>query len=116
MLQDIITKQSYSHTSELLLQVSKEDLPAYVRTEDDVVNRIVALLMTLAHFLNGSPVGGALCYLAELERRSRATPGLQFIVLATHASYAAKSQVGRQTPAILFHFATKSLSIRVVHW
>ena len=90
--EEIIQKQSFSSTCDILLHVSREDILACVGEEEDAVNRITALMMAFEYLgilsysrfthNNGSLVGGALDYLAELDRRRRATPGLQFIVLA----------------------------------
>ena len=76
----------------MLLKIRQEEVPASVTAEDGAINRIHALFMAL-EYVNvvsyakykrdgDTHVGGSLDYLAELERRRRDTPGLQFLLLA----------------------------------
>ena len=90
--EDVVQKPGLSPTAEMLLKISQEEVPASVTAEDDAINRIHALFMAL-EYVNvvsyakykrdgDTHVGGSLDYLAELERRRRDTPGLQFLLLA----------------------------------
>ena len=90
--EDVVQKPGLSPTAEMLLKISQEEVPASVTAEDDATNRIHALFMAL-EYVNvvsyakykrdgDTHVGGSLDYLAELERRRRDTPGLQFLLLA----------------------------------
>ena len=90
--EDVVQKPGLSPTAEMRLNISQEKVPASVTTENDAINRIHALFMAI-EYVNvvacakykrdgDSLVGGSLDYLAELERRRRVTPGLQFVQLA----------------------------------
>ena len=83
-----------SARAERLLQVSQEDLPATVNSEDDALNRIHALYTTFEYVgvlafsksqvLSGKHVGGALDFIQALEMKRQETPGLHFIVQADY--------------------------------
>ena len=85
-------QQRPSASAERLLQVSQEDLPATVNSEDDALNRIHALYTTFEHVgvlafsksqvLSRKHVGGALDFIQALEMKRQETPGLHFIVQA----------------------------------
>ena len=91
----IIQNTGVAKTAELLLQVAKEDVPTQVSSETDAMNRVFAFFVTL-EFLGVSRfskfttkageanevTGGALDYMAELEKRHRTTSSLQYLVLA----------------------------------
>ena len=88
--EDVVQKPGLSPTADMLLKISQEEVPASVTAEDDATNRIHALFMAL-EYVNvvsyakykrdgDTHVGGSLDYLAELERRRRDTPGLQFLL------------------------------------
>ena len=89
---DVVQKPGLSPTTEMLLKISQEEVPASVTAEDDAMNRRNALLMALQYVDvvsyakckrdGDTHVGGSLDYLAELERRRRDTSGLQFLLLA----------------------------------
>ena len=84
-------RPGFSASAERLLQVSQEDLPATVNSEDDALNRIQALYTTFEYVgvlafcksqvLSGKHVGGAFAFIQALEMRQE-TPDLHFIVQA----------------------------------
>ena len=83
--------KALAQTSDSLLKIAREDIPARVTLEDDAMSRIYAMLvafeyvniLSFAYFSEQEPsTGGALDYLLELETRRRDTPGVAFIILA----------------------------------
>ena len=87
-------RPGFSASAEKLLQVSQEDLPGTVNSEDDALNRIHALYTTCEYVgvlafsksqvLSGKHVGGALDFIQALEMKRQETPGLHFIVQADY--------------------------------
>ena len=87
-------RPGFSAGAERLLQVSQEDLPATVNSEDDALNRIHALYTTFEYVgvlafsksqvLSGKHVGGALDFIQASEMKRQETPGLHFIVQADY--------------------------------
>ena len=92
MRAEVITQtQGLAQTTDSLMKIAKEDIPARVTLEDDALSRIYAVLvafeyvdiLSFAYFSNREPsTGGALDYLLEMEQRRRDTPGVAFVILA----------------------------------
>ena len=81
-----------SRNANNLLKISEEEVSPSVDSEEDAINRITALFVAMEYlgviaysllkYSEGTPIGGALSYLGELDKRRRQTPRLKYILLA----------------------------------
>ena len=77
---EVITQtQKLAQTTDSLMKIAKEDIPARVTLEDDALSRIYAMIVAFEYVPS---TGGALDYLLEMGQRRRETPGVTFIILA----------------------------------
>ena len=94
----IVKKGGLSKTTEALLKVSQDSVPAVVSLDEDAVHRIQAFYIALEYlghvrygYFEGKPddnnvTGGPLTFLRELEIRRKETPGVEFVILVDKKS------------------------------
>ena len=88
----IATSSTFSRNANDLLKISEEEVSPSVDSEEDAINRIIALFVAVEYLGSSLKVcsstakarlfGGALSFLGELDKRRLQTPGLKYILLA----------------------------------
>ena len=87
----ITQTKGLAQTTNSLMKIAREDIPAQNTLADDALSRICGLLVVVeytnvlpfTYFSDQEPsTGGALDYPLELETRRRDTPGVASIILA----------------------------------